>query len=93
MKLSLVANDLPSIVLGAIEGVVSERHRAISLREAASIQSFRDGYEFRGTVRDIARQIENAVPVRLAERLGKRSLRLASENREYSVRGRSVSAR
>lgn len=70
-----------------------EQHRAISLREAASIQSFPDGYEFHGTVRNIARQIGNAVPVRLAERLGEQILRLASENGKYSVRGPSVSAR
>lgn len=70
-----------------------EQDRAISLREAASIQSFPDGYEFHGAARDVARQIGNAVPVRLAERLGKQILRLASDHRKYSVRSRAASAR
>ena len=47
-----------------------EQDRAISLREAASIQSFPDDYLFFGTRTTIARQIGNAVPVRLAEALG-----------------------
>ena len=48
-----------------------EQDRAISLREAASIQSFPDDYLFFGTRTAIARQIGNAVPVRLAEALGR----------------------
>ena len=80
-------------MLGAIEGLLPEQHWAIWLREAASIRSYPDGYEFHGTARDVARQIGNAVPVRLAERLGKQILQLARENRKYSVRDRSVSAR
>ena len=50
--------------------------RAISLREAAAIQSFADGYEFFGCDKEIARQIGNAVPVKLAQRLGEHVLRL-----------------
>ena len=69
-----------------------EQDRAISLREAASIQSFPDGYEFHGTAGDVARQIGNAVPVRLAERLGKQIRRLASEHCKYPVRSRAASA-
>ena len=61
-----------------------EQNRAISLREAAAIQSFPDGYEFFGTSNDVARQIGNAVPVRLAERLGKQILRVAYENNRFS---------
>ena len=46
--------------------------RGISLREAAALQTFSDGYEFYGTsISGIARQIGNAVPVKLAEKLGK----------------------
>ena len=48
-----------------------EQDRAISLREAASLQSFPDDYLFLGTRTAIARQIGNAVPVRLAEALGR----------------------
>lgn len=48
-----------------------EQNRGISLREAAALQTFRDDYEFFGTsISGIARQIGNAVPVKLAERLG-----------------------
>ena len=46
--------------------------RGISLREAAALQTFEDNYEFFGTsIAGISRQIGNAVPVKLAEQLGK----------------------
>ena len=46
--------------------------RGISLREAAALQTFRDDYKFFGTsISSISRQIGNAVPVKLAEQLGK----------------------
>ncbi len=51
-----------------------EQDRAISLREAAALQSFPDGYEFKGLKTHISLQIGNAVPVRLAEELGKHIL-------------------
>jgi len=44
--------------------------RAISLREAAALQSFPDGYVFFGSNKHIAQQIGNAVPVRMAEAIG-----------------------
>lgn len=48
-----------------------EQHRGISLREAAALQTFADQYEFFGnSILEQARQIGNAVPVRLAELLG-----------------------
>ena len=49
-----------------------EQNRGISLREAAALQTFRDDYEFFGSsITGIARQIGNAVPVKLAKQLGK----------------------
>jgi DNA (cytosine-5)-methyltransferase 1 len=48
-----------------------EQDRAISLREAASLQTFRDSYVFYGSNEHIAAQIGNAVPVRFAEVLGR----------------------
>ena len=48
--------------------------RAISLREAAALQSFPDDYTFFGSNTHIAQQIGNAVPVVLAEALGKHIL-------------------
>ena len=48
-----------------------EQDRGISLREAAALQTFGDDYEFFGkSIHENARQIGNAVPVRLAEALG-----------------------
>ena len=52
-----------------------EQHRAISLREAAALQSFSDDYEFFGPKNRIAQWIGNAVPVRFAEVLGVTALR------------------
>ena len=49
-----------------------KQNRGISLREAAALQTFSDDYEFFGSsITGIARQIGNAVPVKLAEQLGK----------------------
>jgi DNA (cytosine-5)-methyltransferase 1 len=49
-----------------------DQNRGISLREAAALQTFEDDYEFFGTsIGGISRQIGNAVPVKLAEQLGK----------------------
>lgn len=45
--------------------------RAISLREAAALQTFPDGYRFNGSSKHIARQIGNAVPVRFAAAIGR----------------------
>ncbi|MDE0320738.1 MAG: DNA cytosine methyltransferase [Acidimicrobiaceae bacterium] len=52
-----------------------EQHRAISVREGALLQTFPIGYKFSENgqpvvVRDAARQIGNAVPVKLAEAIG-----------------------
>ena len=44
-------------------------NRSISLREAARLQSFDDTYQFKGSPKDIAIQIGNAVPVRLIAEL------------------------
>ena len=49
-----------------------EQDRAISLREAASLQTFSDAYVFYGLSQRVARQIGNAVQVRFAERPGAR---------------------
>ncbi len=48
-----------------------EQHRAISVREAAALQTFPDAFTFAGSLSSQARQIGNAVPVRLAEVLGR----------------------
>lgn len=49
-----------------------EQHRAISIREAACLQTFPEDYVFEGSMASMARQIGNAVPVRLAKLIGSR---------------------
>lgn len=46
-----------------------EASRAITLREAALLQTFPDGYKFEGNSGQIARQIGNAVPYQMAKEL------------------------
>lgn len=48
-----------------------EQHRAISVREAAALQTFPDDFTFTGSLNSQARQIGNAVPVLLAEEFGR----------------------
>ena len=50
--------------------------RALTLREAARLQTFPDDYKFAGSSKDIASQIGNAVPMRLVTQLAP-TLRLA----------------
>lgn len=52
------------------------QQRAISLREAAALQSFSDNYEFFGSFPSMARQIGNAVPVQLSKVFGEYFLNL-----------------
>jgi DNA (cytosine-5)-methyltransferase 1 len=47
-----------------------EQDRAISLREAAALQSFPNDYVFEGNLIEVGKQIGNAVPVKLALCLG-----------------------
>lgn len=64
--------------------------RAISFREAASLQSFGPSYVFYApSQRELAGQIGNAVPVRLAEALGKRLITLNQMSSASRVSKRS----
>ena len=47
-----------------------EQNRAISVREAASLQTFPLSFRFTGSLNAQARQVGNAVPVLLAQRFG-----------------------
>lgn len=59
-----------------------EQDRAISLREAAALQTFPDDYIFYGNMQEIGRQIGNAVPVLLAKILGEY---IISKNKELKI--------
>ena len=55
-----------------------EQHRAISVREAAAIQTFGNGYVFHSTKTRNAAHIGNAVPPRMAKALGEAIARHAA---------------
>ena len=65
-----------------------DQHRTLSIREAARVQTFPDRFRFAGTQTHRYRQIGNAVPVRLAEAVG-RSVRetLRRPRRDAPSRG------
>jgi DNA (cytosine-5)-methyltransferase 1 len=72
----------------------SSQARMITVREAARLQSFPDGWRFAGNIGDRFRQIGNAVPPLLGLALGRHVLRLMKEaagagrNSEVPVRTR-----
>lgn len=66
-----------------------EETRPFTVREYARLQTFPDEWEFKGSVSEIYRQIGNAVPVNLAEAIG-RQLVLALNR--YEIRQQLLSA-
>ena len=52
-----------------------EQDRAISIREAACLQTFPEDFIFTGSLASMARQIGNAVPVRLATLMGQQFIK------------------
>lgn len=59
-------------------------NRGLSLREAASLQTFPADYKWHGSYDSVERQIGNAVPVRMAEALGRVVLRLLATGADRS---------
>ena len=61
-----------------------EQDRAISVREAACLQTFPHDFLFEGSLTSMARQIGNAVPVRLAKIIGQHVTEHLKEIRAYT---------
>ena len=59
--------------------------RTISLREGARLQTFPDDYIFLGTKVEVARQIGNAVPAKLAEAIGVEILRALDQKKKAKL--------
>jgi DNA (cytosine-5)-methyltransferase 1 len=57
-----------------------EQNRAISVREAACLQTFPESFVFHGNLNSKARQIGNAVPVKLAEVFGRHFVEHMQQN-------------
>ena len=68
-----------------------EQHRPITHREAARLQSFPDDFVFQGTKIEIARQIGNAVPPLLAQRIAE-SVTAVLDSAVARTRGAMVTA-
>lgn len=64
-----------------VENPTPENVRSITIREAARIQSFPDDFYFEGSRSAAFKQIGNAVPVILAEKVGKEIMRMLKEDR------------
>jgi len=65
-----------------------EQHRAISLREGATLQTFPPDYIFKATsITDISRIIGNAVPPELAKRIGKAVVEADTHNKAIGFTG------
>jgi DNA (cytosine-5)-methyltransferase 1 len=67
-------------------------NRGITLREAASLQTFPHDYMFDGTYGEIERQIGNAVPVKLARALGEAVLVLLGGRDAANIKRAELSA-
>lgn len=61
-----------------------EQDRAISVREAASLQTFPRDFSFEGNLGSMSRQIGNAVPVQLAKIIGRHVIHHLKEMRAGS---------
>ena len=65
--------DTPSVTITNFRKAMiihPHQHRLLSVREAARIQTFPDGFVFRGGMSDMQQQVSDAVPVWLARRVG-----------------------
>ena len=65
-----------------VENPTPENVRSITIREAARIQSFPDDFYFEGSRSAAFKQIGNAVPVILAEKVGIEIMRMLKEDKK-----------
>jgi DNA (cytosine-5)-methyltransferase 1 len=81
MRLDMPASALTTRCISLSNGRFGHptQARAISVREAAKLQTFDDGFEFSGSLNSMARQIGNAVPVLLARKLGESFVNLSTQ--------------
>jgi DNA (cytosine-5)-methyltransferase 1 len=66
-----------------------QAHRPITIREAARLQTFPDGFAFAGSNVQVAKQIGNAVPVRLARAIASHVKRLLHVRSRTAKKSRS----
>jgi DNA (cytosine-5)-methyltransferase 1 len=71
----------------------SEQARTISVREAARLQSFPDGFRFSGTMNPAFRQIGNAVPPLLAKAVAEALLSQVTAALDAASRSMSLTSR
>ena len=83
MRLLRLEMDKPSLTVTAFiynKFVHPSEDRYITPREAACLQDFPIDYEFCGTLGEVQMQIGNAVPVKLAEAVG-RQFKMSVKNK------------
>ena len=68
----------------------SHQARTISVREAARLQSFPDGFVFWGTMNPAFKQIGNAVPPLLAQAIGKTVLHTLSQFQNQTIENKKL---
>jgi DNA (cytosine-5)-methyltransferase 1 len=68
----------------------SQQKRTISVREAARLQSFPDGFKFQGTMNPAFRQIGNAAPPLLAKEIAKIMMTVLKGQRYVETRAKTT---
>lgn len=88
----LLPDEPSKAITGAAtrEFIHPSEDRALTLREAARLQTFRDHFDFVGTTSDVATLIGNAIPPRFAGALARAGLQTALKTRDSGRPGALV---